>query len=627
MFDSKKTNSLVIYKNKPALVIAIEDKISIKTIDDELVRVREKDILFLHDGPITSLKSLNSASVEESSIRDVWELLDGQNTTLSELSDLLFGSFTPQNAWCIYKMLVDKHYFSGTIENIIPESKSAIDAAIEKRNLKEKESAEKEAFLVRLKKRKLNLPDDKRFLQDVESLALGLSDKSKTLKAIGYTEDPVLAHRLLLECALWDNFVNPYILRNGCQVNENDTQIEIQNSDSLNRVDLTSLKSFAIDAIWSTDPDDAISAVSNDDGTYTLYVSVADPAKDIIPNCKTDLEARSRGATLYLPESTIKMLPGYALANYCLFTSEKREALTFKITLTEHAEIKKCEIMLSYINVSQITYQDADILLNDASNNTNEKLVIETLNRITNANIQRRKNSGGIFIDFPELHIVVKDRDVSIEKMDVYKSVEIVRECMLLAGEGAADWALANKVPFPYVSQEAELIPDDIRDGYSGAFQIRKCLRPRTLTAKPGIHFALGLSVYTQVTSPLRRYTDLLAHQQIHAFLSGTQLMEEDELLSRLVEAERGAAACNHAERSSRTHWLCVYLQNRTGEIFDAILLDIRGPHGIFLIPDLAIEAFTGLPYGMQLDYNDNVKLKLRSVDIPDGKINFVCEK
>lgn len=41
----------------------------------------------------------------------------------------------------------------------------------------------------------------------------------------------------------------------------------------------------------------------------------------------------------------------------------------------------------------------------------------------------------------------------------------MVREMMLLAGEGAARFAFKNSIPFPYVSQEAPTIPDDIPEG------------------------------------------------------------------------------------------------------------------------------------------------------------------
>jgi exoribonuclease R len=47
-------------------------------------------------------------------------------------------------------------------------------------------------------------------------------------------------------------------------------------------------------------------------------------------------------------------------------------------------------------------------------------------------------------------------------------------------------------------------------------------LRPATISRSPaGGHATLGLRAYAQVTSPLRRYLDLVAHQQIRTLLGG----------------------------------------------------------------------------------------------------------
>ena len=77
----------------------------------------------------------------------------------------------------------------------------------------------------------------------------------------------------------------------------------------------------------------------------------------------------------------------------------------------------------------------------------------------------------------------------------------------------------------------------------AGSYQLRRFMRPRTLSTKPGLHWGLGLSQYTQVTSPLRRYPDLLAHQQIRAFLQGRPPLSEEEVLAALAAGEAAAAA------------------------------------------------------------------------------------
>jgi hypothetical protein len=74
------------------------------------------------------------------------------------------------------------------------------------------------------------------------------------------------------------------------------------------RLDLTGLPAYAIDDEGNLDPDDALSL----DGDR-LWVHIADVAALVRPGSPADLEARARGATLYLPETTVPMLPAAAV--------------------------------------------------------------------------------------------------------------------------------------------------------------------------------------------------------------------------------------------------------------------------------------------------------------------------
>lgn len=47
---------------------------------------------------------------------------------------------------------------------------------------------------------------------------------------------------------------------------------------------------------------------------------------------------------------------------------------------------------------------------------------------------------------------------------------------------------------------------------------------------EPAYHFSLGMPLYCQITSPLRRYGDLVLHQQLHAYLAGQKLFTIEEV-------------------------------------------------------------------------------------------------
>jgi len=151
-------------------------------------------------------------------------------------------------------------------------------------------------------------------------------------------------------------------------------------------------------------------------------------------------------------------------------------------------------------------------------------------------------------------------------------------------------------------------------------------MRSRSLSAKPAVHWGLGLDEYTQVTSPLRRYTDLLCHQQIRSFLGagvyrGREPLTEEEVLFRLSAAEAAASVVSRAERASRAHWMAVYLSDKKGSKWEGVVLDRKGNKGTAIIPALGLETLLSLR-GTE-EPNDTISVSLLSVKIPEAEINF----
>ncbi|MDR1286939.1 MAG: RNB domain-containing ribonuclease [Treponema sp.] len=630
--------SLVVYRNRPAMAAGQGEKITIVMLGETgrekrtEYRVREKDIEFLHPGPVTDPPGFTAAvPASGAAVREAWELLsasEGEKINLEELAGLIYGGFTPESAWAARQLLWDGLFFTGEPEEIVCRSAGEVEAEEKKRGAKEREGHERDTFLEKLKKEKGDVPlrDDPlagRFLQDVEALAYGKTDRSRTMKDLGLPETPEDAHRLLLAAGWWTPMINPHPARFG--LSSVSAKIIPEAPPEEERRDLTELPAFAIDSPWSDDPDDAVSVR----GT-TLYVHIADPSSSITPDSPAEREARDRGATLYLPEGASRMLAGEALSLFALGVSSGRnpsKALTFQISLDEKGEITETDIFPSLVNVTRLTYGEADSILEGkpAGGETHAGAAREdlgVLRDIARRNLARRLEAGAVNIELPETHIGIEGDTITIDRIAAYQSAETVRECMLLAGEGAARWALEHSLPFPFVCQETGDLPSDPLPGMAGFYQLRRCMRPRTLSVKPGIHRGLGLDAYTQVTSPLRRYTDLLAHLQIRALLRGECPLSADETLVRLAAGEAAAQAVQQAERASRLYWTTVYLSGRAGSVWEAAALEKKGQRWVFMIPDLALE--TQAAARDPVEPGGKVKLVLKSVNISRSEASFV---
>jgi len=622
--------ALVIYKGKPAIVTGIIDgKFSISLKDGSSVKVRDKDIELLHPGPVKNFNGIEEKILLQSAVNEAWELLsdEGGALTLKDFTSFLYNEYTPGAVYSAYCLLCDGLYFSGSIDAISTRSREEVSAEDAKRSAVQRESGERSQFLDRLKaclKKPLEnkMPDeDARFLQDVEALAFGKSARSRTMRDMGLGETPQDAHSLLLKTGVWSGMINPHPCRFGLSLASSDVcpsaPDEKTPADKKNREDLSHLEAYAIDSPWSTDPDDAVSIeLSSSDNSRILYVHVADPSSRIGFDSSSEKEARDRGATLYLPEGTARMLAEECIPMFALGLSEKSIALTFKIKIDEKGMLYDTEIFPSIVKVRRLTYEEADkIIEKDTKDN-----VLSALFNLSELLFERRTLHGAVNIELPDVNIKVKDGQVSIEPIIEYKSSFMVKECMIAAGEGTGTWAASRGLAFPYISQEVE-IQGKVLGGLAGSIQLRKCMRPRILSVKPGRHQGLGLDTYTQVTSPLRRYTDLLSHLQIRSVLNGEKSLSADEISARLGFSEAGTVAAVHAERASDSHWKMVYLSDKKESIWDAVALENKGRFWSVIIPSLALE--TQVPLQRDASPNDDIKLMLKSVNIAKGEAVF----
>ena len=642
-----KVNSLVIYKNNAALVTedAGNGKFTVKYRSTPATQtkpavystqnVRTKDIILLHEGPVTSLEKALEFSEKECpkeddmykldqnnqiflKLAECYELLDSDDESRSaeygfeELTSLFYGTPKADETWGLYCSIKNTLFFMQNLKAQMEgkilftlRTKEEMDTMVKKAKEKGMEAQIRAEFIERLKKRKL-LPEDSIFMGDVEALAQGKTDKSRTMHDANLKESPEKAHKLLLETGLWDITRNPYPLRWGLS-----TKSATEGLSSPPEEDRTEIPgfSYAIDNEGSTDPDDAVAY----DGKY-LWVHIADPASTVMPDSSIDKAACQRGATLYIPEGAARMLCEDCLEDYALGLKEKSRALSFRILLNSEGGIEECQVMKTIVNVKRLTYQEADKIKDSDE--------LKPLFDIARKNIERRNKSGAVQITMPEIQIRLEgeEKKVVITNHPHTESSEMIREMMLLAGEGAAKFAFRNNIPFPFVSQEAPTIPEDIPEGLAGQFKLRRCMRKRNVGVTPGMHSGLGLALYSQVTSPLRRYSDLIAHQQLRAFIDGKKLMDKDTMLMKISEGDAGAMAAKKAERNTNMHWTLVYLLQNPDWTGEAICVDNTQKLPLFSIPSLALETYIGIT-GISL--NEKICVKVLKIDLSELSVEF----
>ncbi len=259
-----------------------------------------------------------------------------------------------------------------------------------------------------------------------------------------------------------------------------------------------------------------------------------------------------------------------------------------------------------------MTYDEANAALADEP--------LAEIERRMNLLRERRKAAGAVLIDFPEVKIKVSEGSVTLIPILPTRSRMLVEEAMILAGSETARFAAQNGLVIPFSQQEAVDSTDRPAD-LAGMFAFRRLLKRSRFRSSPGAHGGLAVEAYTQATSPLRRYLDLVVHQQIRAFLSGGTLLTEGEIIERVGAYEAVAGNVRQAEMLSEKHWTLVYLlQNPTWQ-GEGILVDRRGASGTVLIPGLGIETHVHVPLEHAL--NEIVTLRVSGVNLAQREVSF----
>lgn len=191
-----------------------------------------------------------------------------------------------------------------------------------------------------------------------------------------------------------------------------------------------------------------------------------------------------------------------------------------------------------------------------------------------------RDACGAIDIPLPEAKVAVAASEldagrpkVTIDRISQWESPSrgAVAEMMIIAGEAAGLIGMRAALPLPFRSQpqpqlppahELELLPEGPCRGYA----LRRCMTRSAVSSTPARHASLGLAAYVQVTSPIRRFPDIVAHANLKAHALGIKPLpfsaSDIDALASVAVAERQREA-GAAERGEELYWVAEYFRQR----------------------------------------------------------------
>ncbi|WP_462327186.1 ribonuclease catalytic domain-containing protein [Desulfobaculum sp.] len=336
----------------------------------------------------------------------------------------------------------------------------------------------------------------------------------------------------------------------------------------------------SIDSATTRDIDDAFHVRRLEDGTLRLQIALACPSLTWEFDSELDRAVRDRASSLYLPEGTCHMLPeSYGLGLYSLQEGEARPALVLDCLLTPQAELVRATPRVTWVRLAaNSTYEAVEAALEDGTADENLTIGAE-LGRLLR---DRRIANGAVIVDRPDPSITLegegKDTIVHMtRRADTPQAQLMVSEFMILANSTLGGWAQEKNIPLLYRTQDITL-PGDAAGVWStpeDSYRVVRLMAPTCLEMSPKRHATLAVTAYSPITSPLRRYPDLLNMAQIiHYLQNGEPHLDADRLGRMIPLINARNEAVGRIQRYRPRYWKLVYFSQHKHDYFSAIAVD-----------------------------------------------------
>ena len=603
--------------------------------------------------------------LDPTSLEVAWELLveDGETVTPYQMATLLFSAQSPSQCYAAHYLLSeDKLYFKQKGDAYEP--RTATQVAERKHQLEVEATRQRgqQDFLNRVSQALSGEVvewerQDRHRLEALERYAalvvdgvrLGLNPESvaranpppttvlETMTVLGRSATPHVAFQLLVDLGIWRVHENLFLRRSQIPVQFTNKVLEVAQQrlesppldpDS-DRLDLTHLKVYTIDDQSTSEIDDGLSWELLVDGRQQLWVHIADPTRWLMPEDELDLEARRRGTTVYSPTGMISMFPSVlATGPMSLLQGKICCALSFGVILDEVGAVQDYSIHTSFIKPTyRLTYEDVDEMLDLGVQAEPE------INAIA-AWAQRRQiwrhSQGAISIHLPEAMIKVQDDEITIEVLDDSQARQLVAEMMILAGEVAGRYGQVHNIALPFRGQPQPELPreEELLQLPAGSVRdcaMRRCMPRSEMSVTPARHAGLGLNIYTQATSPIRRYSDLLTHFQLKAHLRGeVPPFSAEQLKEVMLSVTTAIQEVTLVERQTNRYWGLEYLRRHADREWQAlVLMWLREDSGLalILIEDLGLQL--PMPFKRPVELGEQIIIRVSHVDPRQDIIQF----
>jgi exoribonuclease R len=424
--------------------------------------------------------------------------------------------------------------------------------------------------------------------------------------------------------------------------------------------DATDIPFFTVDPPTSVDLDQAMH-LARRAGGFRVHYAIADVAAFVTPGGVLDSEAHRRVQTLYFPDAKVPLHPPVLSEGAAsLLPGQSAPALLWRIDLDGEGRTVTADVRRALVRSrARLDYEGAQRQIDTGTAEEPLALLREIGKLRESLEIER----GGISLNVPEQEIARRDdgsyalayraprpADGWNAQISLLTGMAAAR-LMTASGTGilrtlptAPDGAVARlrrsaqalHVDWPHHVSYAELVRSlDPREPRNAAL-LEECttlLRGAGYSAftggvlpVPAVHAAVAAE-YTHCTAPLRRLVDRYAGELCLAAVAGQEPPEWVSAALEALPAEMavGARRGNTVERECVDLLEAVVLQDRIGELFDAVVVDLKDNDpsaGTVQLEDPAVVARIDGD-GTPLPLGERLRVRLTEADPARAKVRF----
>ena len=465
---------------------------------------------------------------------------------------------------------------------------------------------------------------------------------------------------------------------------------EIPDAAKAGRVDLRRLPLVTIDGADARDFDDAVYCEPKPKG-WKLLVCIADVSSYVAPGTALDAEAYQRGNSVYFPDRVIPMLPEVLSTRLCsLNPGVDRLCMACELSVSHVGKVTRSRFFPAVMrSQARFTYDQVAAMLAKSDPELCKRYAellprLHALYALYQALHGVRAERGAIDFDTTETYFELSEqgRVLAIRPRGRNDAHRIIEECMLAANVAAARLFQRRRMPALYrihetpaeeklsdlreflaelslslaggkqpTAQDYATLLDSIRarpDQHLIRTVLLRSMQQAMYSSENAGHFGLAYPAYTHLTSPIRRYPDLIVHRAIKHLLAGGSAADFEYAkpdLRRIGEHCSGTE--RHADEATRDveSWLkCEYMEDKVGEEFEGTITSVNS-FGIFveldriyvdgLVHITALDndfyhfdpvghRLTGERTGMVYRLGDRLRVRLVAVNLDERKIDFV---